>query len=38
MPQELEKFRLILSTYQDGTGQYVDKSSETATIPGLERF
>ena len=33
---ELEKFRLILSTYQDGSGQQVAKGGET--IPGWRDF
>lgn len=37
-PSELEKLRLILSTYQDGTGQYRDKNDPERTIPGWKDF
>lgn len=35
-PQELEKFRLILSTYQDGSGMLTTKAGET--LPGWRDF
>ena len=35
-PQEFEKFRLILSTYQDGTGMLAAASGRT--LPGWRDF
>jgi hypothetical protein len=35
-PQEIEKFRLILSTYQDGAGQLAAEGS--STLPGWRDF
>lgn len=37
-PGELERFRLILSTYQDGTGMLVNKQVPTRTLPGWRDF
>jgi transcriptional regulator with XRE-family HTH domain len=36
--QEVERIRLILSTYQDGTGQWVDKHIGDRTLPGWRDF
>jgi len=36
MPQEVEKLRLILSTYQDGTGMLAQKDG--STLPGWRDF
>ena len=38
MPQEVEKLRLILSTYQDGTGMSQDKKNKGRTLPGWRDF
>jgi hypothetical protein len=35
---ETEKFRLLLSTYQDGTGMLVDKKKRGFTLPGWRDF
>jgi transcriptional regulator with XRE-family HTH domain len=35
---ELERFRLILSTYQDGTGMLVNKRNPQFTLPGWRDF
>ena len=37
-PQEVEKLRLILSTYQDGTGMLQDKKNKGRTLPGWRDF
>jgi len=37
-PRELEKLRLILSTYQDGTGMLQDKKRNGRTLPGWRDF
>jgi len=36
--QEVERIRLILSTYQDGTGMLVDKKNPGMTLPGWRDF
>ena len=36
--QEVEKLRLILSTYQDGTGMSQDKKNKGRTLPGWRDF
>ncbi len=36
--QEVEKIRLILSTFQDGTGQLVNKQDPRKTLPGWRDF
>ena len=36
--RELEKLRLILSTYQDGTGMQQDKKQKGRTLPGWRDF
>jgi hypothetical protein len=36
--QEVEKLRLILSTYQDGTGMLQDKKNAGRTLPGWRDF
>ncbi len=38
LPQEVEKLRLILSTYQDGTGMLQDKKTKGGTLPGWRDF
>ena len=35
-PSEVEKLRLVLSSYQDGTGQLAQ--SDGSTLPGLRDF
>jgi hypothetical protein len=35
---EIEKLRLILSTYQDGTGMLIDKKNKGMTLPGWRDF
>jgi hypothetical protein len=37
-PREVEKLRLILSTYQDGTGMLQDKKNKGRTLPGWRDF
>jgi hypothetical protein len=37
-PREVEKLRLILSVYQDGTGMLQDKKNSGRTLPGWRDF
>jgi hypothetical protein len=37
-PKEIERLRLILSTYQDGTGMLPDKYNKGMTLPGWRDF